>query len=82
MTTMEQAHSVEGISKQLLVSEKTVRREIETGNLRAHRIRRQLRVFESDLRDYLARQINLSPQRKGAHITANRTTRSSVLMEE
>jgi excisionase family DNA binding protein len=53
---MEQANSIDGISKRLLVSKKTVRREIETGNLKAHRIRRQLRVFESDLQDYLARQ--------------------------
>jgi len=53
-TTNQQAISLQRIAKQLDVSVQTTRRLIVRGNLRAHRIGRQWRVFESDLEDYLA----------------------------
>jgi len=54
----EQALSVSQLAKRLYVCERTARRIIESGELRAHRIGRQWRVFELDLRDYLAKQAN------------------------
>jgi excisionase family DNA binding protein len=53
-----QALSVSRLAKRLCVCERTARRIIEAGDLKAHRIGRQWRVFELDLRDYLARQVN------------------------
>jgi excisionase family DNA binding protein len=46
------------VSKRLNVCYKTTRRIIASGELRAHRIRRQWRVFEVDLREYLAKTVN------------------------
>jgi excisionase family DNA binding protein len=57
-TNAEQAISIRHLAKRLDVSTRTARRLIREGELRAHRIRRQWRVFESDLHDYLARQAN------------------------
>jgi excisionase family DNA binding protein len=54
----ERALSVSQLAKRLYVCERTARRIIEAGELKAHRIGRQWRVFEPDLRDYLARQAN------------------------
>ena len=50
--------SVSQIAERLDVCDRTARRIIESGALRAHRIGRQWRVFESDLQTYLARQAN------------------------
>jgi excisionase family DNA binding protein len=52
------AISVSRLAKRLDVSTRTARRIIEDGDLKAHRIGRQWRVFEPDLQDYLARQAN------------------------
>jgi excisionase family DNA binding protein len=54
----EQVFSVSQLAKRLDVCERTARRIIETGELKAHRIGRQWRVFALDLQDYLARQAN------------------------
>ena len=54
----DQAISVSRLAKRLDVSTRTARRIIEVGDLKAHRIGRQWRVFEPDLHDYLARQAN------------------------
>jgi excisionase family DNA binding protein len=54
----EQAISVQHIAEQLNVSARTTRRLIATGELRAHRIGGQWRVFVSDLRQYLAARTN------------------------
>jgi excisionase family DNA binding protein len=53
-----QALSIQRLAERLDVSPRTARRLIREGELRAHRIRRQWRVFEHDLRDYLMRQAN------------------------
>jgi excisionase family DNA binding protein len=53
-----QAISAQGIAEKLAVSSMTIKRLITTGDLRAHRVGRQWRVFERDLQDYLARQRN------------------------
>jgi excisionase family DNA binding protein len=59
MTTDEnKALSISRVSKRLNVCNKTTRRIIASGELRAHRIRRQWRVFEVDLREYLAKNVN------------------------
>ena len=61
-----QALSVSRLAQRLHVSERTVRRIIDSGALKAHRVGRQWRVFELDLRDYLARQANRQTcQRRG-----------------
>jgi len=44
------------IAERLRVSTKTVRRWIERGELRAHRLGRQLRVSDQDLSAFLHRQ--------------------------
>ena len=59
----EQALSVCRVAKQLSVSDRTARRLIEAGDLKAYRIGRQWRVFEPDLQEYLARQANSHPYR-------------------
>ena len=53
-----QALSVCRVAKRLNVSERTARRLIEVGDLKAYRIGRQWRVFEPDLQEYLASQAN------------------------
>lgn len=50
--------SVAVVAKRLGVCERTARRIIKSGDLKAHRIRRQWRVFERDYQDYLAGQAN------------------------
>lgn len=57
-TLNDHALSVSQLAKRLFVCERTTRRIIENGELKAHRIGRQWRVFEADLQDYLARQAN------------------------
>jgi excisionase family DNA binding protein len=59
------AFSITRIAQRLDVSERTARRIVEIGELKAHRIGRQWRVFETDLQDYLARNAN-SQERFGA----------------
>ena len=41
------------VAEQLVVSSKTVRRWVEQGDLRTHRLGRQLRVSEEDLQTFL-----------------------------
>jgi excisionase family DNA binding protein len=54
-----QALTVSRVAKRLDTSNRTVLRIIESGQLIAHRIgRRQWRIFEPDLQEYLARQSN------------------------
>jgi excisionase family DNA binding protein len=61
----DKALSVLRIARLLAISGRTARRIIEAGDLRAHRIGRQWRVFEPDLKEYLARHVNsnVSPRR-------------------
>lgn len=59
----EPAFSVCRVAKRLNVSDRTARRLIEAGALKAYRIGRQWRVFEPDLQEYLARQANRHPYR-------------------
>ena len=47
--------SVAETAKLLGVSEKTIRRQVDAGVLRCHRVGRQLRFTEDNLRNYLAR---------------------------
>ena len=47
-------HTVAEVADQLKVSEKQVRRWIGAGELIAHRLGRQLRIADSDLRAFLA----------------------------
>lgn len=49
-----QFHTVAEVANQLKVSEKQVRRWIGAGELVAHRLGRQLRIADSDLRAFLA----------------------------
>jgi excisionase family DNA binding protein len=58
------ALSVLQVGRRLRVSESTTRRLIETGELKAHRVRHLVRVFEADLQEYLAR--NANQQQRGA----------------
>lgn len=51
-----QFHSVAAVAKKLDVSEKTVRRKIEKGELSAVRVGKLLRVSEQGLAGYLARE--------------------------
>lgn len=55
-----EALSVRRVAKRLNVSERTARRLIDAGDLKAYRIGRQWRVFEPDLQEYFARQANRS----------------------
>jgi excisionase family DNA binding protein len=54
----EAALSPKRVAQALDVSPKIVRSLIRDGQIRAHRIGRQWRVFGSDLQEYLARQVN------------------------
>ena len=65
----EQAFSVCRVAERLNVSDRTARRLIEAGALKAYRIGRQWRVFEPDLEEYLARQANRHACR---HFSASR----------
>lgn len=60
----EEAFSITRMARRLDVSERTARRIIEIGQLKAHRIGRQWRVFEADLQDYLARNANTQQQKR------------------
>jgi excisionase family DNA binding protein len=57
-TVDDQAFSVQRTAKRLGVCERTTLTLIEKGELRAHRVGRQWRIFESALREYLARVAN------------------------
>jgi excisionase family DNA binding protein len=61
----EPAISIQRLAERLDVSQRTARRIIRAGGLRAHRIGRQWRVFEGDLQAYLARQSN---RQTGRHV--------------
>jgi excisionase family DNA binding protein len=47
--------SVVEVAARLAVSTKTVRRSITQGDLRVHRLGRQIRISEEDLQAFLAR---------------------------
>ena len=49
----QQLHDIRTIARRLAVNKKTIHRFISRGKLRAHRIGRQLRVSEEDLRRFL-----------------------------
>ena len=51
-----QAFSLQTLAKRLNVSEKTVRRIVDAGALKTHRIGRQIRVFEVDFQNFLAQR--------------------------
>jgi len=51
----EQLHTIEQVAELWSVNERTVRREIDRGNLRVVRIGRAVRVTETAVRDYLRR---------------------------
>jgi excisionase family DNA binding protein len=61
----DSAISVAVIAKRLDVCERTARRIIEAGDLKAHRIRRQWRVFEADFQEYLAGRTNRRDPQEG-----------------
>ncbi len=46
---IERFYTVREVAANLLVSEKTVRRWIDVGELTAHRLGRQIRISEADL---------------------------------
>ena len=52
------AISIQRLAQRLNVSVRTARRLIHAGELKAHRIGRQWRVFEADIQDYLDRKTN------------------------
>ena len=62
------AISISKVGKRLGVSVRTARKIVASGDLRAHRIRRQWRVFEEDLREYLAKQANRQPPVNGGEV--------------
>ena len=51
-------HTVSDVSDSLQVSTKTVRRWIETGDLRVHRLGRSVRISEADLAKFLENKRN------------------------
>ena len=51
---LQRFHSVTTVALELDVSEKTVRRWIVAGELPYHRLGRQIRVADDDLRSFLA----------------------------
>jgi excisionase family DNA binding protein len=48
-------HRVRDVASELVVSEKTVRRLIDNGEIRTHRVGRSIRISEEDLAAYRAR---------------------------
>jgi excisionase family DNA binding protein len=54
----DQAATIQHLANRLNVSVKTARRLIANGDIRAHRIGRQWRIFERDLDAYLATNAN------------------------
>lgn len=70
------ALTVSRIAFQLDVSTRTARRIIEVGDLKAHRIGRQWRVFEPDLDEYLAKrsnQVRCADSKLGSHSNVGQT---------
>jgi excisionase family DNA binding protein len=53
-TPPKRFHSVATVARLLEVSEKTVRRWIDAGDLPHHRLGRQIRIADDDLRAFLA----------------------------
>lgn len=56
----EQALSISRVAKRLDVCDRTARRIVASGDLKAHRIRGRWRIFEADLKEYLAKTVNRS----------------------
>lgn len=56
--TTQPAFTVAELARRLQTCERTARRIIETGQLRAHRIRGQWRIREEDFEAYLAETSN------------------------
>lgn len=50
---IEHFYTVREVAANLLISEKTVRRWIDVGELTAHRLGRQLRISHSDLETFI-----------------------------
>lgn len=62
-----QALSISRVARRLNVCDRTVRRIIGSGQLRAYRIgQQQWRVFEKDLNEYLAKRANQAVLTGGA----------------
>ena len=53
-STIPQMYSVEEIASQLNISQKTVRRWVDAGQLHIHRLGRQIRITQEDLSAFLA----------------------------
>jgi excisionase family DNA binding protein len=71
MLTIQQVCQKLGISRSLCY------REIQSGNLRAHRFaRRAYRVSPDDLADYIARSVEPAPMPKSAPLTGLRPKRA------
>lgn len=58
MTECKRAFSPSRVALRLNVSERTINRAIEAGDLKAHRVGRQWRIFEPDFRAYLESTAN------------------------
>ncbi len=54
--TPARLNDVMGVASRLGVSEKTIRRMIDRGELPAHRVGRLLRITEADLADFLSKR--------------------------
>jgi excisionase family DNA binding protein len=59
MNEGETLHTVAQAAKRLNVSERTVRRMIDSKEITAYKVRDQWRIPESDIQRYLAEQSNL-----------------------
>jgi excisionase family DNA binding protein len=55
--------SVMEAARRLGFSERKTHREIASGNLKAHRIGRNWRIFEADLQEYLMKTANVRADR-------------------
>ena len=63
----QSAISIQRLAQRLDVSVRTARRIIRAGELRAHRIGRQWRVFETDIEDYLKKTTHRSCPHRGGN---------------
>jgi len=61
---MKQYHTIKQVAEALNVSDKTVRRMVKRGTLRAYKVGPQIRIDGDDLAAYMDRAI-LQPKRKG-----------------
>lgn len=69
-------YTIEEVCQKLGISRSLCYREIQSGNLRAHRFaRRAYRVSHDDLADYIARSVEPTPARAAAPTTRSRPKR-------